>query len=426
MNSIFPFSAAIFDLDGTLLDSMYVWQRIDELFFKKRGMACPEDYGRALSGKSYMESAQYTIRRFGLKERWEDIVDEWTAQAIEEYSHHVQLKSGAREYLLQLRRAGVKLAVATALPEYLYRPCLENLGILGWFDALCSTDETGGRGKAEGEVFLLAAQRLGINPQDCAVFEDVFEGIRGAKRAGMRAYCVLDDAAKHSHPEIEKLADGMIASYWKLLPERRCVIFTAYCDGDAALAYAPQENDLILCADAGLSIARALDLKPHCVIGDFDSAPLPEGEQVLRFPVVKDDTDTLLCAKYALEMGVRDFLIVGGIGGRLDHTLANLQTLAYLANRGCRARLCDGRLRAACVRDGGLRLERAPGKLSVFAMGGRCEGVWIRGAKYEMEDGALEPDFPLGMGNDFAAPFAEIGAKRGTLLAIQELEVTDP
>lgn len=426
MNSIFPFSAAIFDLDGTLLDSMYVWQRIDEIFFKKRGMACPADYGRALAGKSYMESAQYTIERFGLKERWEDIVNEWTAQAIEEYSHHVRLKDGAREYLLHLKRAGVKLAVATALPEYLYRPCLENLGILDWFDALCSTDETGGRGKAEGEVFLLAAQRLGVSSGDCAVFEDVFEGIRGAKRAGMRAYCVLDDAAKHSHAEIEGCADAMIASYRELIPERRCVIFTAYCDGDAALAYSPQRDDLILCADAGLRFARKLDLKPHCVIGDFDSFPPPEDEQILRFPVVKDDPDTMLCAKYALEMGIRDFLIVGGIGGRLDHTLASLQTLAYLANLGCRAQLCDGRLCALCVHNGGVRMERSPGKLSVFAMGGRCEGVWIRGAKYELEDGVLEPDFPLGMGNDFAAPFAEIGTKRGTLLAIQELEVTDP
>jgi len=92
-----PFRAALFDLDGTLLDSMYVWRRVDELFFQARNMRAPEDYGRALAGKSYRESAEYTIERFGLKEKWEDIVDEWTCMSENEYAHHVKLKPGALE-----------------------------------------------------------------------------------------------------------------------------------------------------------------------------------------------------------------------------------------------------------------------------------------------------------------------------------------
>jgi len=422
MHNIFPFDAAIFDLDGTLLDSMYVWTRVDELFFEQMGMEAPEDYGRALAGKSYRESAQYTIDRFRLDMEWEDLVKLWTGMAIHEYAENVQFKPGAREYLLALKRAGVKLAVATALPEYLYRPCLTHLGVLDWFDALCSTDETGGRGKAQGEVFLLAAQRLGIEPACCAVFEDVREGVMGAKCAGMTAFCVKDDASRHSHPEIESIADGMIDSFFELLPERRCVIFTAICEGNPAAAYLkPQKDDLILCADAGLEIARQAGAKPHAVIGDFDSMDAPAGENIIRHPVIKDDTDTILCARYALEMGIRDFLIVGGVGGRLDHTLANLQTLSFLVSQGASAQLCDGKIHAAAVRDGSIRMPRSKGKLSVFAMDGICEGVRIKGAKYELENSVVRPDFPIGMGNDFAADEAEISVQQGTLLVMREL-----
>ena len=236
MKPKFPFDAAIFDLDGTLLDSMYVWRRVDEIFFENMGMECPADYGPALAGKSYRESAEYTIERFGLTESWEEIVRGWTELAHREYAENVGLKPGAREYLTLLRRSGVKLAVATALPEYLYRPCLTHLGILDWFDALCSTDDTGGRGKSRGEVFLLAAERLGVEPKKCVVFEDVLEGVRGARCAGMGACCVLDESSRHAHPEIEPIAHRMIADFTDLLPQRRCVIFTARCEGEVDAA----------------------------------------------------------------------------------------------------------------------------------------------------------------------------------------------
>lgn len=422
MKNRFPFDAAIFDLDGTLLDSMYVWKRVDEIYFEKKGMAVPEDYGRALAGLSYRESAEYTKARFGFQEPWQDIVREWTELAREEYARNVRLKSGAREYLTALRRCGVKLAVATALPEYLYRPCLEHLGILDWFEALCSTDDTGGRGKGGGEVFLLAARRLGAAAKDCAVFEDVLEGVRGAKRAGMRAYCVLDDASRHAHGEIAEMADGMIGDYLAAIPFRRCAIVTARCEGDLREACAGlDEDDLILCADAGYHLARAAGLRADAVIGDFDSSDAPEEGDVLRHPVVKDDTDAMLCARYALEMGARDFRLIGGLGGRLDHTLANLQTLGFLAEAGARAELCDGNVRALAVRNGGARVAWARGKLSVFALSGRCEGVYIRNAKYELRDATLTPLFPLGMGNDFLEGDAEVGVREGTLLVISEL-----
>lgn len=421
MKNTLPFDAAIFDLDGTLLDSMYVWHHIDDVYFARRGMKTPPDYGRALAGLSYRESAEYTRKRFGFSEPWEKIVQEWTELAREEYALHVPFKSGAREYLLALKAAGVKLAVATALPEYLYRPCLSHLGALDYFEVLCSTDDTGGRGKKHGEVFLLAAERMGVAPEKCAVFEDTLEGMRGAKRADMLAYCVRDDASRHAHSEIETFADRMIDSFYDLLP--RCVIFTARCEGAPEIAYGERRaNDLLLCADAGYRLAQAMNVKPDMVIGDFDSMDEPANESTLRHPTVKDDTDTILCVNHGLKMGYRSFLLVGGIGGRLDHSIANLQTLGYIAEYGGKAELCDGRRRIYAVKSGSIRIPRTKGKLSVFALSGKCEGVFIRGAKYSLENATLTPDYPIGMGNDFTEAFAEIGVKTGTLLVVCELQ----
>ena len=218
----------------------------------------------------------------------------------------------------------------------------------------------------------------------------------------------------------------MIADFTDLLPQRRCVIFTARCEGEVDAAYSDRRaDDLILCADAGYALARRAGVEPDWIIGDFDSAEKPDAANVLVHPVIKDDTDTILCARFALEEGVRDFLIVGGVGGRLDHTLANLQTLAFLTEQGAHAELCDGNVHLVMLENGKLRIPRTPGKLSVFAFGGECSGVCISGAKYNVENATLTPNFPLGMGNDFAADFAEISVKEGKLLVMWEMKPAD-
>ena len=258
------------------------------------------------------------------------------------------------------------------------------------------------------------------------VFEDVLEGVRGARCAGMGACCVLDESSRHAHPEIEPIAHRMIGDFTELLPERRCVIFTARCEGDMDAAYVDRrESDLILCADAGYALAKRAGVEPDWIIGDFDSAERPDAANVLVHPVIKDDTDTILCARFALEEGIQDFLIVGGVGGRLDHTLANLQTLAFLTEQGAHAELCDGNIHLVMLESGSLRIPRTPGKLSVFAFGGECSGVCISGAKYNVENATLTPNFPLGMGNDFAADFAEISVKEGKLLVMWEMKPAD-
>jgi len=324
-----------------------------------------------------------------------------------------------------LKREGVKLAVVTAMPPELFVPCLEHLGVLELFDELCSTEQTGGRGKAEGEIYLLAAEKLGVAPCDCVVFEDVLAGIQGAKKAGMRAWCVKDSFSEKDFSTMEAIADGMLDSmndmraYHDFPAPKRCVVVTAYCEGDPKAAYDPQDGDFILCADGGWKLAETLGVKPDLVIGDFDSSEAPEAGNIERHPVMKDDTDTMLCLKHGMKLGYDSFLFVGGFGGRLDHTLANLQTLNYAAVRSVRAEFRDGKCSATVVCNGTVCVPRRPGKLSLFSMGDRCSGITTEGLLYALNDGELTNTFPLGVSNEYIADKATVTVKDSILLVVQ-------
>jgi HAD superfamily hydrolase (TIGR01509 family) len=205
------YTAAIFDLDGTLLDSLNVWEQVDIDFLKKRGLPLARDYTEAVSAMSFEEAARYTIERFGLKETEEELMREWNEMVAHEYAHRIKLKPGARECLQFLQKQNFKLGVATALPKELYVPALQNNGILDDFHVFASVTETK-RGKGFPDIYLLCARRLGIPPEKCLVFEDVLPGLQGAKAAGMGAIGVFDKCSNLSEQDALSVADGYIQS----------------------------------------------------------------------------------------------------------------------------------------------------------------------------------------------------------------------
>lgn len=206
------FKGAIFDLDGTLLDSMYVWNKIDRDFLGKRGFEVPPDYIDIITPMGFHETARYTIERFGLNESEDAVIDEWNAMAIDEYSHFVKLKPNAREFLLSLRERGIKLAVATAtMPELCYA-ALKNNGIEDLFDNITFISEVG-RGKGFPDVYLKAAEKMGVSPSECAVFEDIPTGIAGANAGGFYTVGVYEKTSAHFEDIMKKTANEFIYTF---------------------------------------------------------------------------------------------------------------------------------------------------------------------------------------------------------------------
>ena len=189
---------------------------------------------------------------------------------------------------------------------------------------------------------------------------------------------------------------------------------------------AAHPDALIACADGGLRHARALGLHPDFMISDCDSLPEVEGTEIIRLKPEKDDTDMMLAVKYGLENGCGSFLIHGGLGGRLSHTMANLQVLRFLCQRGCRGLLIDGGSIVTMIQNERLCFaQTCEGMLSVFAQGGAALGVSIRGLKYPLEDGTLMPDYPLGTSNEFCGEDAQVEVRDGALLLVWESTQSD-
>jgi HAD superfamily hydrolase (TIGR01509 family) len=191
LNLFPPHRAAIFDLDGTLLDSMWVWRAVDRAFFAVRGMEAPADYAEKLQSLTFRETAEYTIARFALPESPEDLMAQWNEMSFRQYRDHVKFKPGAREYLEALRGLGVKLGVATNLTTHVARAVLASNGALDWFGALTSADEVP-RGKQYPDIYLLAARRLGVEPRLCVAYDDVAKSLLGIRAAGMTACAVRE------------------------------------------------------------------------------------------------------------------------------------------------------------------------------------------------------------------------------------------
>ena len=197
----------------------------------------------------------------------------------------------------------------------------------------------------------------------------------------------------------------------------KCLIF---CAGDFDTLVQPVETgDCVIAADGGLLHVQAMGLTPHIILGDFDSLGYtPEGANV--FPVEKDDTDAMLAVRKGLEMGYKEFMLYGSLGGkRLDHTVANFQTLQFLADRGAKGYLVGVEHMVTVIREETVTFSAdAGGILSLFCLGADATGITLEGLQYPLADGTLTSGFPLGVSNHFIGESARITVKNGSLLCI--------
>lgn len=200
-----------------------------------------------------------------------------------------------------------------------------------------------------------------------------------------------------------------------------CIIFCA--GGFESLVQNIDSTDFLLAADGGLAHLDRLGLKPHGIIGDFDSLGyVPEDAQV--FPVEKDDTDSMLAVRKGLELGYRRFVLYGALDGkRLDHTIANLQTLCYLAEHGATGYLAGLSYMATTVKNEVLTFSvEAKGILSLFCMGADARGITLQGLQYTLDNGSLSSSFPLGVSNHFIGEAASVRVTDGTLVALYDVQ----
>ncbi|MBQ9375688.1 MAG: HAD family phosphatase [Ruminococcus sp.] len=202
----------IFDLDGTLIDSSHVWSDIDIMFLAKRGFEVPDDYFKMVSTMNFTQAAVYTIERFNLDEKVEDICAEWHDMAYDEYAHHIKLKAGVYDFLHKLKENNLKIALATASSKELYEAVLKNNGVYELFDFFASTNDVK-RGKGFPDVYEHACKGLGLTPSECVVFEDIIEGITAAKSANFTAIACLDEHYIHDWEKMKALADHSFTDF---------------------------------------------------------------------------------------------------------------------------------------------------------------------------------------------------------------------
>ena len=205
--------AVIFDMDGTLIDSMWIWPSIDEVYLKKYNLVEPENFHEDIEGMSYTEVSQYFLEAFPtLSCTQQEIMDEWTEMARERYMNEAPLKKGAREFILEMRRQGKKIGIATSNGRILVEDTLKALEAAELFDVVRTACEVA-KGKPAPDVYLLAAKDMEVDPGRCLVFEDVPMGILAGKNAGMKVCAVDDEFSRYQEEKKRSLADYYIYSY---------------------------------------------------------------------------------------------------------------------------------------------------------------------------------------------------------------------
>lgn len=206
----------IFDLDGTMIDSMWMWRDIDLAFMGERNLPFTDDLERAIEGMSFRETAQYFIQTYQLKETAEELMQIWIEMAIHKYQYEVLPKPGLITFLQEMKRRGIRMGIATSNARTLLDAAANAHCLYDYMDAVLTANEVE-RGKPAPDVFLAVSEKIGIPPAQCLVFEDIVQGIRAGLAAGMKVCAISDDYSVAQDEEKRALAHYYIDSYTQVL-----------------------------------------------------------------------------------------------------------------------------------------------------------------------------------------------------------------
>lgn len=207
--------AVLFDLDGSLVDSMWIWKQIDIDYLGRFGYELPETLQSEIEGMSFLETAQYMKKRFNIPQEIEEMIDDWNRMAWDKYENEVFLKPGAAEFLQECTKRGIRLGIASSNSRELVENVIQARGLQGVFGCIM-TGSDNVKGKPAPDIYLRAAEGLGVEPANCLVFEDIVQGIQAGKSAGMRVCAVEDAYSVHQWEEKKRLADYYIEDYYGL------------------------------------------------------------------------------------------------------------------------------------------------------------------------------------------------------------------
>lgn len=211
---------AIFDMDGTLIDSMWVWNKIDVDFLKERNIELPPDLMETIEYMDFDDIAKYFKKRFNLKDSTDEIENRWNEMAYYEYAHNVPLKPYVKEYLSMLKSHGIKIGLATSNSILLLETVLKKHNIYKFFDTITTTIEAG-KDKNSPDVYLLCAKKMNIAPCNCIVFEDILPAVISAKSGGMMVAGVAEPYSTPHWTQIKEISDLSIKSYHELLIDNK-------------------------------------------------------------------------------------------------------------------------------------------------------------------------------------------------------------
>lgn len=208
--------AVIFDLDGSLVDSMWLWPAIDVEYLGRFGISLPENLQASIEGMSFSETAVYFKERFAIPDTVEQIKADWNRMARDKYLYEVPLKPGIPAFLEGCRENGILLGIATSNSRELVESLVSAHGLQDFFSCILTGCDVK-KGKPAPDIYLAVAKTLNVLPERCLVFEDIVPGIQAGKSAGMRV-CAVED--KYSAPDRERkkaLADYYLCDYHGLL-----------------------------------------------------------------------------------------------------------------------------------------------------------------------------------------------------------------